>query len=76
MPELDPDRYVGGSPKVDVDGKVTVYYFSAHWCGSSKRQKLALIELHERFADQGLAVVGPTKLFGFANSRRNKVPES
>ena len=25
---------------------------------------------------QGLAVVGPTKLFGFTNSRRNKVSES
>ena len=25
---------------------------------------------------QGLAVVGSTKLFGFANPRRNKVPES
>ena len=76
MPELDPDRYVGDSPQVDVDGKVVVYYFWAHWCGSSKRQKPALIKLHERFADKGLAVIGPTKLFGFASSRKKQVPES
>jgi len=76
MPALDPDRYVGDSPSIDVDGKVVVYYFWAHWCGSSKRQKPALIELHQRFADRGLAVVGPTKLFGFAISRKSKVSES
>lgn len=76
MPELHPEQYVGDSPPVDIDGKVVVYYFWAHWCGSSKRQKPALIELHQRFADQGLAFVGPTKLFGFANSRKKKVPES
>ena len=75
MPALNPDRYVGDSPTVDVNDKVTVYYFWAHWCGSSKRQKPALIELHQRFSDQGLAIVGPTKLFGFAKSRKSKVSE-
>lgn len=43
MPVLNPDRYVGESPPVDVQGKVVVYYFWAHWCGSSRRQKPALI---------------------------------
>lgn len=76
MPALNPDRYVGESPPVDVNGKVVVYYFWAHWCGSSKRQKPALIALHDQFSDQGLAFVGPTKLFGYSNSRRNKVSEN
>ena len=75
MPALNPDRYVGDSPPVDVNGKVVVYYFWAHWCGSSKRQKPALIKLHEQFGDQGLAFVGPTKLFGFSKSRKKKVSE-
>jgi len=76
MPSLHPDRYVGDSPPVEVDGKVVVYYFWAHWCGSSKRQKPALITLQEQFGDQGLVFVGPTKLFGFSNSRKNEVSET
>ncbi len=76
MPALNPDRYVGDSPPVDVDGKVVVYYFWAHWCGSSKRQKPALITIHEQFGDHGLAIVGPTKLFGFSKSRKNNVSEN
>lgn len=75
MPALNPDRYVGDSPPADLNGKVVVYYFWAHWCGSSKRQKPALLTLHEQFADQGLVIVGPTKLFGFAKSRKEKVSE-
>lgn len=75
MPALNPDRYVSDSPPIDVDGKVVVYYFWAHWCGSSKRQKPALITLHEQYGDQGLVFVGPTKLFGFAKSRKEKVSE-
>ena len=76
MPALNPDRYVGESPPVDVQGKVVVYYFWAHWCGSSKRQKPALIQLHQQFRDQGLVFVGPTKLFGFSKSRKSKVSET
>ena len=70
MPELDPERYLGETPPMSTEGKVTVYYFWAHWCRSSKRQKPDLMTLYDRYAGKGLAVIGPTTLFGYTSSRR------
>ena len=70
MPDLAPDLYLGDAAPMSTEGKVTVYYFWAHWCRSSKRQKPDLITLHERYANKGLAVVGPTTLFGYTSSRQ------
>ena len=72
MPDLQPERYLGDAAPMSTDGKVTVYYFWAHWCRSSKRQKPDLVTLHDRYADKGLAVVGPTTLFGYTKNRRAK----
>ncbi len=70
MPDLEPELYLGEAEPMSREGRVTVYYFWAHWCRSSRRQKPDLITLHERYADKGLSIVGPTTLFGYTSSRR------
>ncbi|MEZ5364743.1 MAG: TlpA disulfide reductase family protein [Bryobacterales bacterium] len=73
MPKLEPERYLGKTAPMSTDGKVAVYYFWAHWCPTSKRQRPHLFSLHDRYADKGVTVVGPTTLFGFAKKRDEKV---
>ncbi|MEZ5364722.1 MAG: TlpA disulfide reductase family protein [Bryobacterales bacterium] len=70
MPPLAADRFIGEPIPIETKGKVAVFYFWAHWCADCKAQKPALIELHERYADQGLAIIGPTHLFGYAAGGR------
>ena len=73
MPNLEPERYLGPAGPPATEGKVAVYYFWAHWCRSSRKQKPDLITLHDRYADKGLTVVGPTKLFGYRKNPADKV---
>ncbi|MCB9385525.1 MAG: TlpA family protein disulfide reductase [Bryobacterales bacterium] len=70
MPPLAADRFIGQPTEIDTAGKVAVFYFWAHWCADCKAQKPALLELQERYAGQGLAIVAPTHLFGYAVAGR------
>jgi thiol-disulfide isomerase/thioredoxin len=69
MPPLTAERFVGPERSLDVAGKVALFYFWAHWCADCKLQKPALLELHNKYADRGLAIVAPTQLFGYIGSR-------
>jgi RNA polymerase sigma factor (sigma-70 family) len=42
----------------DLRGKYVLLEFWGYWCGPCVQSMPVLIELHERFADRGLAVVG------------------
>jgi thiol-disulfide isomerase/thioredoxin len=70
MPPVAANRFIGKPMPLDTKGKVALFYFWAHWCSDCKRQKPALIELHERYAERGLAIIGPTHLFGYAEAGR------
>ncbi len=65
MPQVAVDRFIGKHMSLDIDGKVALFYFWAHWCSDCRAQKPILIELHDKYADQGLVVIGPTKLYGY-----------
>jgi thiol-disulfide isomerase/thioredoxin len=75
MPPVEADRFIGAPMPIDTKGKVALFYFWAHWCSDCKAQKPALIELHERYAGRGLAIIGPTHLFGYAEAGRPATPE-
>ena len=47
-------------------GKPVVLFFWAHWCPDCKADVPILAAVQKRFAPQGLTVVGPTRLYGYA----------
>lgn len=75
MPRLEVERFIGAERPIDTAGKVAVFFFWAHWCGDCKAQIPRLERLHARYADQGLTVVGPTRLYGYVAGGRDATPD-
>ena len=76
MPALDASEHVS-SAKLDpasLQGKVSLFYFWAHWCGDCIEQKPVLEALHRKYADHGLVIVGPTRLYGYVQRGRKATP--
>jgi len=47
-------------------GHPVLIFFWAHWCPDCKAEVPILADLQKKFASQGLTLVGPTKLYGYA----------
>ncbi|MBI1356293.1 MAG: redoxin domain-containing protein [Acidobacteria bacterium] len=74
MPSFEIERYIGAEQPVDAAGQVALFYFWAHWCADCKAQKPSLLRLHERYAAQGLRIIGPTRLYGYYGDRTQVPP--
>ena len=77
FPVLDVESYLGEPlPSADsLKGKVIVAFFWAHWCPDCKRQLPILEQLHETYGDRGLAILGPTQLYGYVARGQDATPE-
>ena len=77
FPVLDVEHYLGAAlPSADsLKGKVVVAFFWAHWCPDCKRQLPILEQLYETYGDRGLAIVGPTQLYGYVARGQDATPE-
>ena len=77
FPVLDVEHYLGAPlPSADsLKGKVVVAFFWAHWCGDCKQQLPILEQLHENYGEQGLAILGPTQLYGYMARGQDATPE-
>ena len=67
MPPLDTSAWLGSQrfePR-DLSGKVTLFFFWAHWCEDCEDQKPVLLRLQRRYGGQGLRIVAPTRLYGY-----------
>ncbi len=77
FPVLDVEHHLGTPlPAAEsLKGKVVVAFFWAHWCPDCKRQLPILEQLHETYGDQGLAILGPTQLYGYMARGEDATPE-
>ena len=77
FPELDVEHSLGEGPLSpgSLEGKVVVAFFWAHWCPDCKRQIPILEQIYEAYGDQGVAIVGPTQLYGYVARGQDATPE-
>jgi len=47
----------------------------AHWCGDCKAEVPIIARLRQEFASDGLVVIGPTQLYGYAAQGADATPE-
>jgi thiol-disulfide isomerase/thioredoxin len=67
-PALVATDWIGARPPAlsALRGKVVVVFFWAHWCPDCRADAPIMAKLGAEFEPKGLAIIGPTKLYGFA----------
>lgn len=76
MPGLETGRWLNEvrfAPD-DLRGKVTLFFFWAHWCSDCRAQKPVLASLQRRFRAKGFRVVAPTRLYGYIERGHDAKP--
>jgi thiol-disulfide isomerase/thioredoxin len=64
-PRLTASEHLG-APMPDTTGHPVVLFFWAHWCPDCKAEAPIIAELQAAYGRQGLIVIGPTRLYGYA----------
>ena len=77
-PALDTAQWIGAArpPSLaGLRGRPVLLFFWAHWCSDCKAEVGIIAELRKTFAAQRLAVIGPTRFYGYVQSGEEAPPQ-